>query len=39
VALVEVAEWIGYGSASTFGTAFSRHVRQTLGRDARTSVN
>ena len=31
----EVAERIGYGSASTFSTAFSRHVGQPPGRYAR----
>lgn len=33
----EVAERIGYGSASTFSTAFSRHVGQPPGRYARAS--
>jgi AraC-like DNA-binding protein len=33
--LDEVAERIGYGSASTFSTAFSRHVGQPPGRYAR----
>ena len=32
--LAEVAEQIGYGSASTFSTAFSRHEGQPPGRDA-----
>ena len=31
----EVAERVGYGSASTFSTAFSRHVGQSPGRYAR----
>ncbi|QJR15372.1 AraC family transcriptional regulator [Usitatibacter palustris] len=31
----EVAERVGYGSASTFSTAFSRHVGQAPGRYAR----
>ena len=35
-ALAEVAERVGYGSASTFSTAFSRHVRQSPGRYARS---
>jgi AraC-like DNA-binding protein len=33
--LDEIAERIGYGSASTFSTAFSRHVGQPPGRYAR----
>jgi AraC-like DNA-binding protein len=33
--LEEVAERVGYGSASTFSTAFSRHVGQAPGRFAR----
>jgi AraC-like DNA-binding protein len=33
--LDEVAERVGYGSASTFSTAFSRHVGQPPGRFAR----
>ena len=33
--LAEVAERVGYGSASTFSTAFSRHVGQPPGRYAR----
>ena len=32
VALAEVAERVGYGSASTFSTAFSRHVGQPPSR-------
>lgn len=35
IALDEVARRIGYGSASTFSTAFSRHVGQPPGRYAR----
>ena len=35
VALAEVAERVGYGSASTFSTAFSRHAGQPPGRYAR----
>jgi AraC-like DNA-binding protein len=34
VALAEVAELVGYSSASTFSTAFSRHVGQPPGRFA-----
>lgn len=37
LALTEVAERVGYGSASTFSTAFSRHVGQPPGRYARTA--
>ncbi len=37
VALDEVARRIGYGSASTFSTAFSRHVGQPPGRFMRRS--
>jgi len=33
-AVAEVAECVGYGSASTFSTAFSRHVGQAPGRCA-----
>jgi AraC-like DNA-binding protein len=32
LALAEVAERVGYSSASTFSTAFSRHVGQPPGR-------
>jgi len=35
VGLDEVAERVGYGSASTFSTAFSRHVGRSPGRFAR----
>ena len=35
VALTEVAERVGYGSASTFSTAFSRYVGQSPSRYAR----
>jgi AraC-like DNA-binding protein len=35
-AIEEVAARVGYGSASTFSTAFSRHVGQPPGRYART---
>lgn len=35
IGIAEVAERIGYGSASTFSTAFSRHVGQPPGRYAR----
>ncbi|QEL26248.1 AraC family transcriptional regulator [Bosea sp. F3-2] len=38
VALDEVAKRVGYGSASTFSTAFSRHVGQPPGRYARTPL-
>lgn len=34
--IAEVAERVGYRSASTFSTAFSRHVGQSPGRYART---
>lgn len=37
VGLSEVAERVGYGSASTFSTAFSRYVGQPPGRYARTA--
>jgi AraC-like DNA-binding protein len=35
--IAEVAERVGYGSASTFSTAFHRHVGQPPGRYARAS--
>lgn len=35
LAIAEVAERVGYGSASTFSAAFSRHVGQAPGRYAR----
>lgn len=35
--IAEVAERVGYGSASTFSTAFSRHVGQSPGRYARAA--
>jgi len=35
IALDEVARRVGYGSASTFSTAFSRHVGQSPGRYSR----
>lgn len=38
LALAEVAERVGYSSASTFSTAFSRHVGQAPGRYARSGV-
>jgi transcriptional regulator GlxA family with amidase domain len=34
----EIAERVGYGSASTFSTAFSRHVGQAPSRYARASI-
>jgi len=37
VGLAEVAERVGYGSASTFSTAFSRYVGESPGRYARAS--
>jgi transcriptional regulator GlxA family with amidase domain len=37
IGIAEVAERVGYGSASTFSTAFSRHVGQAPGRFARSS--
>lgn len=37
IALAEVAERVGYGSASTFSTAFSRHVGLAPGRYARSA--
>lgn len=36
IAMAEVAERVGYSSASTFSTAFSRHVGQAPGRYARS---
>lgn len=39
IGLTEVAERVGYGSASTFSTAFSRHVGQPPSRYARASKN
>lgn len=38
LALAEIAERVGYGSASTFSTAFSRHVGQPPGRFARAAM-
>ncbi len=38
IGLSEVAERVGYGSASTFSTAFSRHVGQPPGRYARATL-
>lgn len=38
LALDQVAARVGYGSASTFSTAFSRHVGQPPGRYARTAT-
>ena len=38
VALDEVASRVGYSSASTFSTAFSRHVGLPPGRYARGSI-
>ena len=38
IGLAEVAERVGYGSASTFSTAFSRHVGRPPGRYAREKV-
>lgn len=37
VGIAEVAERVGYGSASTFSTAFSRHVGEAPGRYARNA--
>ena len=37
--VAEVAERVGYGSASTFSTAFSRHVGQPPSRYARASAS
>jgi AraC-like DNA-binding protein len=39
VALDEVARRVGYGSASTFSTAFSRYVGQPPGRFARLATD
>lgn len=39
IALDEVARRVGYSSASTFSTAFSRHVGQPPGRFARSSAS
>ena len=39
VGIAEVAERAGYGSASTFSTAFSRHVGEAPGRYARAPTN
>ncbi len=36
--IADVAERVGYGSASTFSTAFSRHVGQAPGRYARAGA-
>jgi len=38
LALAAVAERVGYGSASTFSTAFSRHVGQPPGKFARAAL-
>jgi AraC-like DNA-binding protein len=38
VDIAEIAERTGYGSASTFSTAFSRHVGQPPGRYARAAA-
>nr|WP_136923966.1 helix-turn-helix domain-containing protein [Polyangium aurulentum] len=38
-ALAEVAERVGYGSASTFSTAFRRHVGQPPSRYARVVLD
>ena len=37
--IAEVAKRVGYGSASTFSTAFSRHVGQAPGRYARAGLS
>lgn len=37
--IAEVAERVGYGSASTFSTAFSRHVGQPPGRYAKAAAH
>jgi AraC-like DNA-binding protein len=39
VGLAEVAERVGYGSQSTFSTAFARHVGQSPGRYARAQID
>ena len=39
VGLAEVARRVGYGSASTFSTAFSRHVGRPPGRFARRAAS
>ncbi len=39
ISLAEVAERVGYGSASTFSTAFSKHVGQPPGRYAREAAS
>jgi AraC-like DNA-binding protein len=39
ITIAEVAERVGYGSASTFSTAFSRYVGQPPGRYARKSAD
>jgi transcriptional regulator GlxA family with amidase domain len=38
IGLAEVAERVGYSSASTFSAAFSRHIGQPPGRYARTGA-
>jgi AraC-like DNA-binding protein len=38
IGLTEVAERVGYGSASAFSTAFSRHVGLPPGRYARADA-
>lgn len=37
--IAEIAERVGYGSPSTFSTAFSRHVGQPPGRYARAAID
>lgn len=39
VDIADVAERVGYGSASTFSTAFSRHVGQSPGRYAKATAH
>lgn len=39
VDIAEVAERVGYGSASTFSTAFSRHVGQPPGRYSKAAIH